>query len=89
MGEEHVGHLGGVHHRAAADGEERVGARLLGRLGAARRPRRWTSPAAPRRTRRPPRGRRPSSAGLDPLDQAGAADHLVGDDERRASRPPS
>ena len=59
VGEDRVGDLGRVHHGAAADREERVGARLLGGGGAVVARRASRSPAAPRRRCRPPRARRP------------------------------
>src|SRR5919112_5404622 len=80
VGEDRVGHLRGVHHRAAADGQERVGAGLLGGSGAA-------LDHVGRRVLRhlvEDPGHLQAAVGhavLDALDQPGAANHLVGDHE--------
>ncbi len=83
VGEQHVGRLGRVHHGAAAHGEEGVGARLPGRLGAGghhvggRVLRHRVEHAG---AFQPP----VLEARHHPLDQAGGADDLVGDHERPA-----
>jgi hypothetical protein len=81
VGEKHVRGLGGIDHGPAADGEEAVRARILRPFAAARRrlgvgvlrhlveDSRDLDPAVGKPLR-------------DPVDEPGAADHLVGDHER-------